>query len=682
MPAKQLQNRQFLFNSALVGLILLFLVLFAVTTYVSLFKFAETNAVDAARRSADQLLSTRSIMAKLAPHVKTDEEVGPFAAAPAVVGRAIGEELRVQHGYYIKQASERYRNPKNRPDTTEAQMLAELEKGKAETWRHETSGGKEHLHYGKVLKIEPACLRCHGTPHVDVPDDVYDQIVSLYGDRGFNYRVGDIRGMISVIIPMESFRQESLTLFYKILLIGSVTLFLLLLLLRLHNRYIIQPQIDLLRESGERLYRTAYFDQTTGLRNRYAFNRAIRDAVDNRGRSFWLLFIDLDDFKAVNDLFGHETGDRVLHTIARRLLAIGTGAEIFRMGGDEFTLMLNDSHDSDAVRPLLQKIVDDVRQPIRMGDITVHVGVSIGAAHYPAHATTIETLLSRGDLAMYSAKQSGKNSFVIYDSRLLERANAVITMRHELKRALERGEFFLRYQPQYDISEKRIVGTEALLRWNHPERGELTPESFITIAEESGLMNEIGQWILHEACRQNREWQAAGYVPIRVAVNITASQIENPSFIPELTHITRRTGLDPRCLEVEFIERAAINNEGDTIGFIKELRRMGVHAAIDDFGTGYSSLSYISKFPISKIKIDRMFIEKIHEHEENALIVRSILAIAEHLQIDVLAEGVETKEELEFLASEGCSLVQGFYFSRPLLPEALEELLQRQQSGG
>ena len=317
-----------------------------------------------------------------------------------------------------------------------------------------------------------------------------------------------------------------------------------------------------------------------------------------------------------------------------------------------------------------------------MGDITVHVGVSIGAAHYPAHATTIETLLSRGDLAMYSAKQSGKNSFVIYDSRLLERANAVITMRHELKRALERGEFFLRYQPQYDISEKRIVGTEALLRWNHPERGELTPESFITIAEESGLMNEIGQWILHEACRQNREWQAAGYVPIRVAVNITASQIENPSFIPELTHITRRTGLDPRCLEVEFIERAAINNEGDTIGFIKELRRMGVHAAIDDFGTGYSSLSYISKFPISKIKIDRMFIEKIHEHEENALIVRSILAIAEHLQIDVLAEGVETKEELEFLASEGCSLVQGFYFSRPLLPEALEELLQRQQSGG
>jgi diguanylate cyclase (GGDEF)-like protein len=681
MPAKRLRDKQFIFNASLIGLIILMFGLFAVIIYTSLFKFAETNAIEAARLSADQLLSTRSIMAKLAPHVTTDEEAGPFAAAPAVVGRAIGEELKKRHGYYIKQASERYRNPKNRPNAIEAQMLAELGRGKEETWVYDTSGEEDRIRYGKVLKIEPACLRCHGTPHVDVPDDVYTRLVSLYGDRGFNYKAGDVRGMISVIIPMASFQQESLALFYKIVVIGFGTLVALLLLLYLHNRYVIQPQIGLLRESRERLYHTAYYDQTTGMQNRFSFNQNIRDNIQNRQRSFWLLFIDLDDFKAVNDLYGHEVGDSVLHTVAERLGTIYKYAEIFRMGGDEFIMMLYGCNRGDEIRPLLQKIVDEVHKPIPIDHTVTHVGVSIGAAHYPNHATDIETLLRHGDLAMYSAKQSGKNNFVIYDSQLLARANAVKKMRHDLKKALSEGEFFLRYQPQYDVKRNRIIGAEALLRWNHPEQGVLTPESFIAVAEESGLMNDIGLWVLHEACRQNREWQVAGYAPIRVAINITAAQIEDPGFIAELTHITRKTGLDPRCLEVEFIERAAINNEGDTIEFIRELKKMGVHAAIDDFGTGYSSLSYISKFPINKIKIDRMFIEAIHEHEENALIVRSVLAIAEHLQIKVLAEGVETKEELEFLLKEGCTLVQGFYFSEPLLPEAFEERLQRQQSG-
>lgn len=680
MPLKRLQDKQHLFNTTLIGIVVLIFAVSALITYASLYKFAESNAVDAARQSANQLLTTRSIMAKLAPHVTTDEAAGPFAVAPAVVGRKIGEEMERRHGFYLKQTSTRYRNENNRPNAVEAAMLAELEAGKEETWFLDSHDDVDRIRYGRVIKIEPACLRCHGDPKTDVPGDVYKKLTSLYGDRGFYYKVGDVRGMISVIIPMGTFREESMGLFYKIMLIGAGALALMILLFYLHGRYIIQPHITLLRESKEQLYHTAYHDQTTGMQNRFAFNQNIRAAINSEKREFWLLFIDLDDFKTINDLYGHEVGDAVLNGIANRLGSVDKSAEIYRMGGDEFVMMVYGHNRDNEIIRLMQRAIREVRKPIFYQHTTAVVSVSIGAAHYPTHADDIETLLRHGDLAMYSAKQSGKNSFVIYDDNILAEANAVKQLRNELKRALLDEEFFLLYQPQYDIATGRIVGSEALLRWNHPERGVLAPDAFITVAEESGLMCGIGRWVLFEACRQNRAWQHAGLRPIRVAVNVTSGQLEDPAFIMDLVDATNETGLNPDYVEVEFIERAAINNQGNTLEFMDQLSKMRIHAAIDDFGTGYSSLSYISKFPIEKIKIDRMFIEKIHERPDNATIVRSILAIAEHLKIEVLAEGVETKEELEFLKKEGCEQAQGYYFSRPIPPDDLAALLSAEKA--
>ena len=676
MPKETLQNKQYFFNAGLITVIIGMYLLFAYLTYHSLQKYSEFVAVDAARRSADQLLATRSVMANLAPHITLDDAIDPFAATPAAVGNAIGEKLESQHHYYIKQTSLNYRNADNRPDDFEREMLNAFTPAEEERWVHLHVEGEDMLRYGKILRIEKACLRCHGTPHRDIPTPLYEKLLEHYGENAFNYKVGDVRGMISVMIPMSPFHEKAKAIFNQIFVIGFITLLLVLFLLYLHNRHIIQPYIRLLRESREKLLYTVNRDQMTGMLNRRSFNQIIRDNIATRKRPFWLFFIDLDNFKTVNDVYGHEAGDTVLISVSQRIKEKYPACDLFRMGGDEFVMMVYDIDDAGAIAELLKEIITEIRQPIAVHEGNAYVGASIGAAHYPTHATEIEPLLRHGDLAMYSAKQAGKNQFVLYDATLLSAANAVKMMESELKSALINEEFVLLYQPQHDIESNRIVGVEALLRWQHPKRGLLAPDAFIAVAEESGLIIDIGRWILYEACRQNKAWQDMGFEPINVAVNVTSAQLEDLGFIMDLVDVINETGLDPQYLELEFIERAAINNEGNTIEFMNQLRLMRIKAAIDDFGTGYSSLSYISKFPIDKIKIDRMFIDGIDYKDDNATIVRSMIAIAEHLNIEILAEGVETEDELQFLADEGCRLIQGFYFSKPLDAQALQSRLR------
>ena len=677
MSNETLANKQYYFNVGLITVIIGMYLLFAFLTYNSLQKYAEFVAVDAARRSADQLLATRSVMANLASHITLDKGVDAFAATPAAVGNAIAERLKMQQRhYYIKQTSLDYRNDANRPDRLEREMLNAFGPGREELWFHIHDDGEDLLHYGKVLRIEKACLRCHGTPGRDVPRPLYEKLFKRYGNTAFNYKVGDIRGMVSVKIPMSPFHEKAEAIFYQIFVIGFFTLLLVLCLLYLHNRHVIQPHIRLLRESREKLLYTVNRDPMTGMLNRRSFNQIIRDNIASRQRPFWLFFIDLDNFKTVNDVYGHEAGDTVLVTVSRRIKEKHPACDLFRMGGDEFVMMVYDIDESGDVTELLREIIVDIRQPIPVREGNAYVGASIGAAHYPTHATGVEPLLRHGDLAMYSAKQAGKNQYVLYDAELLSAANAVKMMENELKSALINDEFTLLYQPQYDIETNRIVGVEALLRWRHPKRGLLAPAAFIAVAEESGLIIDIGRWILYEACYQNKAWQDMGFEPINVAVNVTSAQLEDLGFIMDLVDVVNETGLDPQYLELEFIERAAINNEGNTIEFMNQLKLMRVKAAIDDFGTGYSSLSYISKFPIDKIKIDRMFIDGIHYKDDNATIVRSMIAIAEHLGIKILAEGVETEEELQFLADEGCRLIQGYYFSKPLDARALQQRLR------
>ncbi len=672
---KSLEGKQYLFNLILILIFIGMYLLFIAVTERSLQKYSEDMAVDSARKSASQLLATRSVMADLAPHLTLDGTLSPFAAAPASVGNAVSLKLRSEYDYYIKQTSLRYRNPANAPDAQEQAMLRSFGADDDETWYHEHEGDNDQLHYGKVLRIEKNCLYCHGVPHSDVPTPVYEKLVALYGERAFNYTLGEIRGMISVRIPMASYHEEANAIFIRVAVIGFVALLLILLLLSVHYRYIIRPHINQLKESREQLLHTVNRDQLTGMLNRRSFNQIIRDNILTRKQGFWLLFIDLDNFKSVNDIYGHEAGDTVLKIVSKRIKTLLPAADLFRMGGDEFVMMLYDCEEEAELSALLQQLITEVRRPILVDEGNAYVGASIGAARYPTHAEEIEPLLRRGDLAMYSAKEGGKNRFVIYDEALLSAANALKTLENEIKTALINEEFFLLYQPQYDSRTGQVVGSEALLRWRHPERGVLTPDAFISVAEESGLMLDIGRWILYEACRQNRTWQDAGYAPVNIAVNVTSAQLADPGFIMDLVDVINDTALDPKYLELEFIERAAINNEGHTIEFMNQLKLMRIHAAIDDFGTGYSSLSYISKFPIDKIKIDRMFVDGIHRKEDNATIVRSVISIAEHLNIRVLAEGVETEEELNFLVREGCYLIQGYYFSPPLDAEAMAKRL-------
>jgi diguanylate cyclase (GGDEF)-like protein/PAS domain S-box-containing protein len=436
----------------------------------------------------------------------------------------------------------------------------------------------------------------------------------------------------------------------------------------------------------QRVHHVAQHDVLTGLPNRSLLQDRLGQAVayaTRSGHPVWVMLIDLDRFKFVNDSMGHKAGDVLLMTVAARLRSsLRDSDTVARLSGDEFVVILSEHADQPLSTDIVQRVMDSVAQPVLLGAKEFFVTCSIGVAAYPSDATAADSLIEHADIAMYRAKKLGRNNFQFYTPAMNEESQERVRIESALRNALERNEFVLHYQPQVDLKSGRIVGMEALIRWKHPELGMVPPNRFVGIAEETGLIVPIGAWVMRTAAAQNKAWQDAGLGPLRVAVNLSARQFGAADLVPGIERVLRETGLDPACLELELTESLFMSDVTPAVELLHRMKSLGIQLSIDDFGTGYSSFSYLSRFPIDVLKIDRSFVNDLQHDANDAAIVASIIALAHNLRLSVIAEGVETAEQLDYLRHQGCDEMQGYYFSRPLPVHEFEQLLRQQRSLG
>jgi diguanylate cyclase (GGDEF)-like protein/PAS domain S-box-containing protein len=428
----------------------------------------------------------------------------------------------------------------------------------------------------------------------------------------------------------------------------------------------------------ETIRRMAYYDALTGLPNRALFGDRLLVAMHQAKREGYPLavaFLDLDDFKAVNDSLGHIVGDNLLRAVADRLqMHLREGDTIARLSGDEFAIIgrLRDTADVDV---FAHRLLTALEEPFPIDDRELVVTASIGISLYPDHALEGGDLLRHADAAMYVAKDSGRNAYRLYNPSMGLEVRVRLDLENRLRTALTDGEFRLRYQPQVDERDGRIVGVEALLRWQHPEHGELTPAAFIEVAEQGWIMGRLGKWVLWEACSQAKTWLDAGLDFGRIAVNLSAREFRQNDVVASVAQALQGTGLPAELLELEITETTALDSIEAVLEKLNELRALGVRIAIDDFGTGYSSLSYITRFPIHTLKIAQSFMCDIHMHDQSAGIAGMMIDLCQLLDLDIIAEGVECHDQLDFLSRRGCHVIQGYLFSKPIWPDELAALI-------
>lgn len=429
----------------------------------------------------------------------------------------------------------------------------------------------------------------------------------------------------------------------------------------------------------KKLHHQATHDPLTGLANRIQLLEEIKDAFklsEKHNSLFSLLFIDFDRFKLINDSLNHQTGDALLKEAAARLQAsIRKDDALARLGGDEFVILLKNIGSEREIEEKAEKILSTFHQPFAIADRQITLTASIGISVYPTDGTSVDLLLRNADTAMYRAKAKKGDTYVFYTPTMNSESLAILDQDMEIRSALANNEFFLVYQPQLDLETEKLVAVEALIRWQHPKRGILLPIDFIPTAEETGLIVPIGEWVMRTACAQNKAWQEAGLPPIRMAVNVTAQQFMVNNLVQKVASILRETRLDPQYLEIELTENVILSNR-EIILAVTELKKLGVFIAIDDFGTGYSSLSYLHRIPLDRLKIDSSFIQHIQSANDDEVIIRAIISMAKNLNLEVLAEGVENLDQVNFLKKHECSDVQGFYFSKPLTQEEIKHSLE------
>ncbi|WP_455222049.1 putative bifunctional diguanylate cyclase/phosphodiesterase [Kaarinaea lacus] len=456
-------------------------------------------------------------------------------------------------------------------------------------------------------------------------------------------------------------------------------LFLYLIVKRADNIIKRQEQVRMLHEQEMR--HQAYHDSLTGLPNKSKFAKQLQESIDRSIRSgqlFALMFVDLDRFKIINDSMGHDAGDQLLRIAGERLISLTRDRDmLFRWGGDEFTVILENIDNLDDISAIAERILKGMSGPISIAKQELVISTSIGIAIYPTDSDTSETLIKNADAAMYHAKASGRNRFEFYTPEMNARAKERLELESGLQKALQNEEFTLQYQPKYDTSDQTLVGVEALLRWNHPNFGPVMPDRFIPALEENGLINSVGEWVLRTACAQNKMWQEQGYAPITVSVNISAVQFRSQQLIETVARVLDETQLNPRFLELELTESMFISNTEAAINTMYRLKELGVSLSIDDFGSGYSSLSYLKRFPVDYLKIDRCFIKDIENSNKDAAITNAIAVLAHSLNMKIVAEGVESQGQLDYLKSQGCHELQGFLFSRPVSAEEVGALLEK-----
>jgi diguanylate cyclase (GGDEF)-like protein/PAS domain S-box-containing protein len=440
------------------------------------------------------------------------------------------------------------------------------------------------------------------------------------------------------------------------------------------------------RRTADKLLHDAFHDALTGLPNRALFLDRLehRLALEKRRHqtSFSVLVLDIDRFKVINDSLGHVRGDQLLVEVARRLQACLRPADtVARLGGDEFAILLEDVPTAADARRVAERVQSELRLPFWLGPSEVFSGASVGIAHGSATYASPEDMLRDADTALYRAKAQGRGRCVEFDASMHDRAVELLNLETALRRALERRELHLHYQPVVSLTTGQISGAEALLRWKHPERGLVPPLEFIPLAEETGLIVEIGAWVLREACRQMKDWQERLRQPqLEVGVNLSSRQFQAPGLVAEVAEVLRATGLSPRCLRLEVTESLLMDKHPNVARTMTELRAMGVRIDLDDFGTGYSSLSYLHQFPIDTLKIDRSFVQRIADTEDGLEIVNTILALANSLDMEVVAEGVETEQQLQLLRKMHCAYAQGYHLSRPIEASQFEALIGARRS--
>ena len=436
-----------------------------------------------------------------------------------------------------------------------------------------------------------------------------------------------------------------------------------------------------LRRKDEHIHHLAYHDPLTGLPNRRLLQDRLEHAIavaQRQQNGVALMFLDLDHFKMINDSLGHEVGDLLLETIAERLRGCVRATDtVCRWGGDEFVILLENCPAADDVGQVAGKISDSLRLPVDLGATTVHSTMSIGIALFPQDAADANELMRNADAALYEAKVGGRDTYNFFDQSMNQRARDRLELENALRDALELGQFEVHYQPKFSIGQQRLAGLEALVRWRHPEQGLIPPSEFIPVAEETGLVVPLGEWVLRESCRQIRRWQAAGYEEVEVAVNVSARHLAQRSQVERIISIVAEEKVRPECIEIELTETTVMKNPEQAIQLLGILRDAGFGIAVDDFGTGYSSLSYLSKLPITTLKIDRSFVRDSETDSDNAEIVRTIIAMGKALNLRLVAEGVETESQMRFLERSACDVVQGYFIARPLSPKAIEHWLTR-----
>jgi len=428
------------------------------------------------------------------------------------------------------------------------------------------------------------------------------------------------------------------------------------------------------------LYKLAHHDILTGLPNRILLEDRLQQtkALAHRTNTlFAVLFLDLDRFKIINDTLGHSVGDELLRMVAIRLKsALRETDTIARIGGDEFIIILQDIKDRPNITFLAEKITRSLGLPFTLRDHELFITTSLGISVFPEDTSNTDEMMKKADIAMYHAKATGRNNFQFYNDNMDENASRRFTISTSLRRGLEQNEFRVYYQPKVDVNSGQIVAMEALVRWEHPELGLLSPVEFIQLAEESGLIMQLGEWVLRESCKQNKKWQNEKLIDMRVAVNLSGYQLQHTNLLETIKSVLKETGLSPDHLELEITESVIMQNPEFAVTILNEFSSMGIHISIDDFGTGYSSLAHLKRFSVNTLKIDKSFVRDVDLSTTDAAIATAIIAMGNSLNLNVIAEGVETEAQFEFLKLNNCHQVQGFLFSKPLPPEDLYEILQ------
>ena len=440
----------------------------------------------------------------------------------------------------------------------------------------------------------------------------------------------------------------------------------------------------------------AYHDSLTALPNNRLFKDRLEHAIsqaDRKGKLLAVMFLDLDRFKLINDTMGHSAGDELLKVTSQRLIeavrkndsvAINSSdlsASVARLGGDEFTILLEDVDSIQAVAHIAERVIDNVSLPMMLERQEVHISTSIGIAMFPDDGKKADDILQHADTAMYHAKAQGRNNFQFYTESMNKSSVELLALENNLHKAIEQEELCLYYQPQVDVMSGQLVGMEALIRWNHPENGFISPGVFIPVAEETGMISRIGKWVIKEACEQGVRWMEAGYKLHKISVNLSARQLKDENLPSLIEDTMNAAGMPANMLGIELTESAIIIDPDIALIRLQRIKELGVSLSLDDFGTGYSSLSYLKRFPIDTLKIDQAFVRDVKTDHEDAALVKAIIAMAHGLGMDVIAEGVEVKDQLDFLGANGCDSIQGFLFSRPLPAEEMELMLAKQSQG-